>query len=87
VLDEDIWNTPDVLPHAIPVAGRDDAAKFSQSIASTWEGPDTFELDEQALPEIGDGEALVPGGVSVRVPPVSRIRSRSRLESPSALGS
>ena len=38
-LDENIaWNTPAVLPHAMPVAGRDDVGAFFQKLASMWEG-------------------------------------------------
>ena len=38
VLDENIvWNTPAVLPHAMPVNGRDDVGAFFQKLASTWQ--------------------------------------------------
>jgi ketosteroid isomerase-like protein len=57
VLDEDIvWNAPDVLPHAIPVAGRADAAKFFQSIASTWE---EFGLEIDDVVASGDRVCMI----------------------------
>src|SRR6478609_3821742 len=57
VLDEHIvWNAPDVLPHAIPVAGRDDAAKFFQSLASTWE---EFGLEIDDVVASGDRVCMI----------------------------
>ena len=51
-LDENIvWNAPAVLPHAMPVAGRDDVGKFFQNLASTWEG---FSLEVDDLVASGD---------------------------------
>lgn len=60
VLDEDIvWNAPDVLPHAIPVAGREDAAKFFQSFASTWE---EFGLEIDDVVASGDRVCMIGRG-------------------------
>jgi len=37
VLDENIaWHAPDVLPHAIPVGGRDDVGAFFENLGATW---------------------------------------------------
>ena len=45
-LDEHIiWNAPAVLPHAMPVGGRDEVPAFFQNLAATWEDF-TLEIDE-----------------------------------------
>ena len=52
VLDEDIaWNSPDLLPHAMPVRGRDDVGRFFQNLAATW---DQFRLELEDLVASGD---------------------------------
>jgi uncharacterized protein len=52
VLDENIvWNAPAVLPHAMPVGGRDDVGAFFQNLASTW---DEFSLEIDDLVASGD---------------------------------
>ncbi len=52
VLDENIvWNAPAVLPHSLPVSGRDDVGKVFQNIASTW---DDFSLEVDDLVASGD---------------------------------
>ena len=52
VLDEEIvWNAPDVLPHAMSVAGRDDVAMFFQNLGSTWS---EFGLEIDELVASGD---------------------------------
>lgn len=52
VLDENIvWNAPAVLPHAMPVAGRDDVGPFFQKLATTWEN---FNLELDDLVASGD---------------------------------
>jgi len=57
VLDEDIdWNAPEVLPHSIPVGGRDDVAKFFQNIGSTW---DQFSLTVDDVVASGDRVCVV----------------------------
>jgi ketosteroid isomerase-like protein len=57
VLAEDIvWNAPEVLPHAIPVGGRDDVAAFFQNIASTW---DEFELGIDDVVAEGDRVCMI----------------------------
>jgi len=57
VLDENIaWNAPEVLPHSIPVAGRDDVARFFESIGSTWEG---FGLEIDDVVASGDRVCVI----------------------------
>jgi uncharacterized protein len=57
VLDENIaWSAPDVLPHAIPVSGRDDVAKFFQNIGETWDG---FELEIDDVVASGDRVCMI----------------------------
>jgi ketosteroid isomerase-like protein len=52
VIDENIaWRAPDLLPHAMPVGGRDDVGKFFQNLASTW---DEFSLEVDDLVASGD---------------------------------
>ena len=52
VFDEEIaWNTPDLLPHAMPVNGREGVGKFFQKLASTWE---EFSLEIDDLVASGD---------------------------------
>src|SRR3954449_12721560 len=56
-LDENIaWNTPDVLPHSMPVNGRDDVPAFFQNLASTWED---FSLSVDDVCASGDRVCMI----------------------------
>ena len=52
LLDENIvWNAPKVLPHYMPVGGRDDIAAFFGNLVSTWDG---FNLEVDDLVASGN---------------------------------
>ena len=56
-LDENIaWRAPDILPHAIPVNGRDDVPAFFQKLASTWED---FDLQVEDICASGDRVCVI----------------------------
>src|SRR5258708_37162985 len=57
VLDEHIvWNTPAVLPHAMPVNGRDEVGAFFQNLASTWQD---FNLEIDDFVASGDRVCVI----------------------------
>jgi uncharacterized protein len=57
ILDENIaWDAPEILPHRIPVGGRDDVAAFFRNIGDTW---DEFSVEIDDVCASGDRVCMI----------------------------